>query len=239
MSAELSRQTPGESRQPPSETSFGRLLLRSIVFVAFQGALLFVAAGRLDWWMAWLFLGIMLIVSLASYPGLTPDLIEERTHVAENVPAWDRRLSLVMGPFMFGVLVVAGLDARFGWSVVPLGLVLAGAVLVMLGYGLSIWAMLRNPFFGRFVRIQHDRGQTVASGGPYRLIRHPSNLGMVIFHLAMALLLGSWWALIPAVVVAVCIVIRTVLEDRLLLAELEGYPDYAARVRYRLLPGIW
>lgn len=241
MSADLTRQPPGETRrdEEPSRVSFGAMLIRSIVFVALQGVLLFLAAGTLNWTMGWVYLAVMLLVSLASYPVVTPDLAKERTHVAENVPRWDRRLSIVLGPIMFGLLIVAGLDTRFGWSVMPLWLSWGGVILGLLAYGLIIWAIAYNPFFARFVRIQHDRGQTVASDGPYRIVRHPGNVGTATYHLAMALMLGSWWALLPAVGVIGAIVYRTIHEDRLLRDELDGYTAYAERVRYRLLPGIW
>lgn len=241
MSADLTRQPPGESRRgdEPSRVSFSAMLIRSILFVAVQGVLLFVAAGSLSWTMGWVYLAVMLAVSLASYPVVTPELAKERTHVAENVPKWDRRLSIVLGPIMFGLLIVAGLDYRFSWSVMPLWLQWGGVILGLLAYGLIIWAIAFNPFFARFVRIQHDRSQTVASDGPYRVVRHPGNLGTSTYHVAMALMLGSWWALLPAAAVIAAIVFRTVLEDRLLMAELDGYAAYADQVRYRLLPGIW
>jgi protein-S-isoprenylcysteine O-methyltransferase Ste14 len=112
-------------------------------------------------------------------------------------------------------------------------------VITALGYSLGTWATLVNRFFSAVVRIQRDRGHTVVSSGPYRLIRHPGYAGAVVTSLATPLLLGSLWALIPAVLAVCTLIIRTALEDRTLQEELEGYHDYTARVRYRLLPGVW
>jgi protein-S-isoprenylcysteine O-methyltransferase Ste14 len=109
----------------------------------------------------------------------------------------------------------------------------------MAGMLLVSWAMASNKFFSTTVRIQDDRGQTVTSSGPYRLVRHPGYVGFLVSNLATPLLLGSLWALIPAVVLEALVVVRTALEDRTLQAELGGYRDYARRVRYRLLPGVW
>ena len=99
--------------------------------------------------------------------------------------------------------------------------------------------MATNRFYGRYVRIQTDRGHTVVTTGPYRCVRHPAYAGLILFMLATALALESLWALIPAGLVAAVLVVRTVLEDRTLRSELLGYDDYAQRTRYRLVPGVW
>jgi protein-S-isoprenylcysteine O-methyltransferase Ste14 len=102
-----------------------------------------------------------------------------------------------------------------------------------------LWAMVSNSFFSQIVRIQADRGHTVAIGGPYRVVRHPAYVGMILFELAISTLLASWWALAAGGLCASLLILRTALEDRTLQAELEGYGEYARRVRYRLVPGIW
>jgi protein-S-isoprenylcysteine O-methyltransferase Ste14 len=103
----------------------------------------------------------------------------------------------------------------------------------------ALWAMAANPFFSEGVRIQRERGHTVARGGPYRYVRHPGYIGSGLILIGPALLLGSWWALLPASLGVAGYVLRTALEDRTLQSELEGYADYARQVRYRLLPGVW
>ena len=108
-----------------------------------------------------------------------------------------------------------------------------------LGYALFTWATAANAFFSRIVRLQLDRGQTVVSSGPYRYLRHPAYLGAIAYNLAVGILLASWPAAAVGLAGALLLVVRTALEDRLLRAELPGYEDYARRVRYRLLPGVW
>jgi protein-S-isoprenylcysteine O-methyltransferase Ste14 len=137
-------------------------------------------------------------------------------------------------------LIVAGLDRRGGWSpAMPLALQLVALAVAVLGGLLTIWAMASNRFFYGTLRVEPDRGHTVASTGPYRALRHPGYAGAILFQLATPLWLGSLWAIIPAALTAGAIVVRTALEDGALQDRLDGYGDYAARVRYRLVPGIW
>lgn len=171
-----------------------------------------------------------------------PELIAERGGSSQNegIKAWDKvlmPLGVIVGVIM---LIVAGLDKRFEWSPeLPLWLHVTGFALTALGYSLGTWATGVNRFFSAVVRIQRDRGHTVVSSGPYRYIRHPGYAGSAVSSFATPLLLGSLWALIPAALAVCHLIIRTVLEDRTLQAELKGYPDYAADVRFRLLPGVW
>ena len=172
----------------------------------------------------------------------TPDLIAERGQFSqkEGIKPWDKVLLPlnIIGPTV--MLIVAGLDKRFEWSPnLPLMLQITAFVITALGYSLSTWATLVNRFFSAVVRIQRDREQTVVTSGPYRLIRHPGYAGAVVNSLAIPLLLGSLWALVPAVLVNCLLIVRTALEDSTLQQELDGYRDYAGRVRYRLLPGVW
>jgi protein-S-isoprenylcysteine O-methyltransferase Ste14 len=108
-----------------------------------------------------------------------------------------------------------------------------------LGYALVVWATASNAYFSQVVRLQSERGHAVATGGPYRFVRHPAYIGTILFELAAPILLDSWWALIPGALNAVLFLVRTSLEDRTLRSELEGYQEYASQVRFRLLPGIW
>jgi protein-S-isoprenylcysteine O-methyltransferase Ste14 len=153
---------------------------------------------------------------------------------------WDTAIMGIVGLGTIARCIVAGLDVRHGWTTGMLWAFQALAlVIAALSYALVVWATGSNAYFSLTVRIQKERGHAVATGGPYRFVRHPSYVGGILFELAAPILLGSWWALIPGMLNAILFVVRTALEDKTLQAELDGYQDYAARVRYRLLPGVW
>lgn len=207
-------------------------------------AVLFLASGRLDWVMAWVYLALYLAVVVVTFLVLLPrhpGLITERAEIRADAKGWDKVLATLAGSFgPLIVLLVSGLDQRFRWSP-PLELAtqLIALLIVVLGFAVFAWAMAANPFFSAVVRIQKERGHKVASGGPYRYVRHPGYFGLLLYPLATPFLLGSIWALFPAAVTACLIVVRTALEDLTLRAELEGYKDYARAVPYRLLPRVW
>ena len=168
-------------------------------------------------------------------------MLSERARPHPYRRQWDMRLLGAMGGLMLVQYTLASLDARLGWTPpLPVSVQLAGLAAAILGYdGLLVWAMVTNAFFVATMRIQQERGQTVTSGGPYRLVRHPGYLGTALLHLGVPFMLNSLWALIPGVLILAVLIIRTALEDRALHAELPGYVDYAARTRYRLFPGVW
>jgi protein-S-isoprenylcysteine O-methyltransferase Ste14 len=203
-------------------------------------AILFFSSGSLNWIWAWAYLGMSFGILAINAVILPAELIAERGQPGENVKGWDRLLATLMGLPTLAVPIVAGLDERFRWSpqLAPL-IHLTGLSLFALGQGLFSWAMASNPYFSTAVRIQMDRGHTVATSGPYRYVRHPGYAGFALSSLGTSLGLGSLWAIIPAGVVVCLLVVRTALEDRTLQGELPGYRDYAQRVRYRLFPGIW
>ena len=206
-----------------------------------MAALLFGAAGSLSWAMGWAYLGIFLLAMVANALLADPELIAERLLVKRSTEGWDNALMGVYGLIsVVAVPLVAGLDRRYGWpGGIGLGVQVAGMALNTLGWVLNVWSMMANKFFSTVVRVQDDRGQTVATGGPYRLVRHPGYVGAIAFVLGSALMLGSLWATLLGVVGVLLMVVRTALEDRLLQERLAGYREYAARVRYRLLPGVW
>jgi len=242
------QKSPEQTTAPASAGSpLGwKVVVRLVLLVVTLLAILFIAAGTLHWPMAWAYaiqaaaitFGSRLIV-IRRYP----DLITERAQSlsAEGSKSWDKiivQLVAIIGPLL--TLIVCGLDVRFGWRPeVPLAGQIVAFVLMTLGSLLGTWAMLVNRFFSAVVRIQTDRGHTVVSDGPYRFVRHPAYAGGVVANLAGPLALGSVWALIPGGLIALLFVVRTALEDKTLREELPGYQDYAARVRHRLLPGIW
>jgi protein-S-isoprenylcysteine O-methyltransferase Ste14 len=200
-------------------------------------------AGTVNWPAAWLYLLIMTVV-MAAYTMLlsrVPELILERTKPPKDAKKWDRPLVALIGAVgPIALIVVAGLDHRFGWSgPVSAWWLLPGLALVVGGSTVTHRAVAANRFFSALVRIQRDRGHQVVDTGPYRVVRHPGYLGSLLHMPGAALMLQSWRALAVVAAVAALIVFRTALEDRTLLAELEGYPAYASRVRYRLVPGLW
>ena len=220
--------------------------LRFAAFTLLLPMVLFIAAGRLSWVWGWVYVGITVSLTLISRIAVirkNPDLIAERAQSLdrEDVKGWDRLILfflLLIGPL--AMMIVAGLDERFGWSPqILLAPRLVALAVMVLGYTLSTWAMVVNRYYSAVVRIQKDRGQTVVTDGPYRFVRHPSYATGIVSSLMIPILLGSLWALIPCGLVAVITVIRTALEDRTLQAELDGYREYAQQVRCRLLPGIW
>jgi protein-S-isoprenylcysteine O-methyltransferase Ste14 len=139
----------------------------------------------------------------------------------------------------FTVYIVAGLDTRFQWSSMGIGLQWIGFVLLILGYVLPQLALTNNPFASGVVRIQKDRGHTVSSGGPYKFVRHPMYLGSLLADFGIPLFFGSYWALIPGAIMAALFIYRTEREDQTLQEELPGYKEYSQKVRYRLVPGVW
>ncbi|OGO15154.1 MAG: hypothetical protein A2Z14_18245 [Chloroflexi bacterium RBG_16_48_8] len=202
--------------------------------------ILFSTSGKLNWIWAWIYLGVNVLILTINALVLSPELMAERGEIKENVESWDRAITLPSGIFTLATIILPGLDLRFGWSPSLAATVqIFGLILYALAMGLFTWAMASNTFFSTSVRIQMDRDQTVATGGPYRYVRHPGYVGYIISWIATSLALGSLWALIPAGLVLITLTIRTALEDRTLLEKLDGYSEYAKQVRYRLLPGIW
>jgi len=216
-------------------------MLQVIVQLLILAAILFISSGRLDWVWAWAYLGVGVSILAINVLVMPPELIAERGRTdKKDIKAWDRVLTTLNILPTLGVPIIAGLDERFGWSP-PLAAAIqvVGLVFLALAQGLFTWAMVSNKFFSTAVRIQTDRNHTVATGGPYRYVRHPGYVGYVVSSFATPLALGSLWGLIPAGLTMCFLIVRTALEDRALLDELDGYKEYAGRVRYRLLPGVW
>jgi protein-S-isoprenylcysteine O-methyltransferase Ste14 len=215
-------------------------MLQVVIQTLLIAAILFIASGRLDWGWAWAYLGVGVGILVINSLVLSPELIAERGQVKEDTKDWDRVLAIFIIIPTLGTLIVAGLDERYGWSPqLDWAIQVVALVFFALAQGLFSWAMASNKFFSGTVRIQEERGHAVASGGPYRYVRHPGYVGYIASWFATSLTLGSLWALIPAGLVMCLMVVRTALEDKTLLEELDGYQDYAKQVRYRLLSGIW
>lgn len=221
-----------------------RWSLQMAVSLVVCGAILFLSAGRLDWLNGWAWFvmnGITQALSAAVLIRRQSEMIADRSELPQGTKSWDRLLAPAVALIgSIGLMVVAGLDVRFGAPSILNG---AGwAIAVALAFGSQmfvLWAMASNAFFATTVRIQAERGHSVTEQEPYKLVRHPGYAGSVLYTVLSPLVLGSLWAFLPAALAVVLLVIRTRLEDRTLLGELPGYREYAAAVRYRLVPGVW
>jgi len=211
--------------------------------VLIQAVVLFASAWKWNWWNAWAYLGLylaFLAFNAVFLLGKHKELVEERSQIGEGTKGWDR---IIGGITAFGgltILILAGLDERFGWAgAIRIEVQIAAFVLMGLTYPLFTWAMASNKFFATTVRIQKERGHNVQTGGPYRFVRHPGYASLLCSYITIPIALGSLWACIPMALLVVNLFVRTALEDRTLQNELDGYKEYAARVRYRLIPGVW
>ncbi len=214
-------------------------LLVGTAFNVVLGVILFGCAGRWDLPFFWGYLGVleasMLVGGLLSDPGLA------RERLRPGPGGKDYFTALGLTSLWVAQVVVAGLDVgRFHWSdSAPQVLRALGLVLFAAAMAFMIWAVVVNRFFSSVVRIQRDRGHHVITTGPYRFVRHPGYAGGLLLFLGGGLALGSWLALLLGLPMIPGIIRRTVIEDRKLREELEGYSEYAKKVRYRLIPGIW
>jgi protein-S-isoprenylcysteine O-methyltransferase Ste14 len=217
-----------------------KMVLAGLVF----GGLLFGSAGDLRWvggWIFWVLLNAFMVSTTRFLARRQPDLLAERLRLHPGAKKWDLFLASAMAVWLpLAAIVVAGLDHRHGWTQAFPPIVQGGGVLLMLaGNTLVFWCMASNRFFSAVVRIQTDRGHRVVSGGPYGWIRHPGYLGALMVTASFPLILDSLWTWIPVGAIFAVTLLRTALEDRTLRRELPDYEDYAAKVRSRLLPGIW
>jgi protein-S-isoprenylcysteine O-methyltransferase Ste14 len=231
---------------PETRRAIVKWIVQAALGLPVYGLLLFLVAGRLGWVWGWALLAV-LSAFMAAHPlillPINPALLAEREKglTDKAVKAWDRWIAgLGAGLFPIASWVVAGLDVRLGWTgPVPLAYHVGGLVAMVLGCALFLWAMASNAFFAEGVRIQKERGHTVATGGPYQYVRHPGYTGAILSQIATPFLLGSLWALVPTIASAALYVVRTYLEDKTLRKELPGYEEYTRQTRYRLLPGVW
>jgi len=220
--------------------------IRLIITYLLIPLVLLVCGWDLGWWQAWVFSLLIFTAGIGGriwaerrHPGLTAE--RQSVESIQGSKAWDKVLAPLMAiSISFPLVIVAGLDHRYQWSpAVPLWVNIIGLILVAMGYALAVWALAENRFFSSVVRIQTDRGHVVCDTGPYRIMRHPGYAGNILPLLGIVLALGSVWTVIPALVALVIAIVRTALEDQTLQEELPGYREYAQRVRYRLLPGIY
>ncbi len=231
------------SMSPQVKRGVMRWVVRETMGVVMLAVMLFLAAGTVNWIAGWAMVIVMAgwvmataIVVMPRYP----ELLAERVGPKKGAKTWDTALLSLYGLAMMIMWIVAGLDFRNSWSggIGPAAQVIA--MLILIGsYALVVWATGVNAFFSQVVRIQSERGHAVISSGPYRYVRHPAYVGMILVVVGAPVMLSSWCALIPGICSALLVIVRTALEDRTLQSELPGYGEYAQRTRYRLVPGVW
>jgi protein-S-isoprenylcysteine O-methyltransferase Ste14 len=219
-------------------------LLRETIGNLFLILILFGVGGRWDWWNGWALSAVYILWLLGTVVFIlpvNPQMLAERARPQKGSQKWDLVLVGLMGMFLLMSYVVAALDMRFGWTApLPLPVQILGLIFAILGYDvLVVWSMVANAFFTAIVRIQTERQHKVATGGPYRFVRHPGYVGVLLAYVGTPLLLDSLWAAIPAALAGLVVVVRTALEDRTLQAKLSGYKEFTRQTRFRLLPGVW
>jgi protein-S-isoprenylcysteine O-methyltransferase Ste14 len=229
--------------QTPEPTDRRRLVTSTIATLVIFLLCLFVPAGTLGWVRGWLFFAVTVaagVVVSIYLIRVNPEVFAARVNRHTGTKSWDKWIVGLLLTAMTSIIPVAALDdARFHWSVVPWWACGIGYALLRSGLAGTAWAEAVNEYFEPTVRIQTDRGHHVIDTGPYAIVRHPGYSSAFPLVVGMALALGSYWALIPAVLFCLILVVRTILEDRTLQAELPGYREYAQRIRHRLIPGAW
>jgi protein-S-isoprenylcysteine O-methyltransferase Ste14 len=223
-----------------------RQWLRLVLVYLLVPLILLICAWDLGWWQAWIYSLLILVAGIGGriwaeqrHPGLTAK--RQSLENLQKTKTWDKVLAPMMAVSIgYPMMIVAGLDHRYNWSPgFPLWSSVIGFIMIAFGYAFASWAVAENRFFFAVLRIQTDRGHVVCDTGPYRFVRHPGYAGNILPLFGIVLALGSVWTLIPATVATIITVIRTALEDQTLQDELPGYRDYAKRVRYQLIPGIY
>ena len=228
------------SNNPLSQGELIRLVsTRLIVAIPVLLALFFLPAGTFAYWEAWVYLAILLIpMSLVLIYLLKndPDLLERRMRIREREA--EQKLIVKLSIFYFLLaFLLPGFDQRFGWSEVPVAAVIFADILVLLGYGMFFLVMRENSYASRIIEVEQE--QKVIQSGPYGIVRHPMYLGVTLMYVFSPLALGSYWAIIPALLIIPILVARIRNEETVLRRELKGYPEYMQKTRYRLIPGIW
>lgn len=221
-----------------------KLLTQILLWFAITAALLFIPAGTLHWPSAWAYLVLWLITG--TWSGLVlakenPDILRERMRPLrqQSQKGWDRPILVTILAGWVALHVVAGLDFRYGLSFVPLWLSVVGALGFVLATYVFHIVMLENSYASPLVKVDAERGHKVVSTGPYAWVRHPMYSGAIPYFIGAPLLLGSWYALAVGILLIGVLALRATWEEQVLMTELAGYADYAQRVRYRLVPGVW
>lgn len=219
-----------------------KFLIKALTSTLIFSAILFLCAGKIDYSQGWIFLTTNLTASLMNFWAIRNDteLMSERSKIGEGAKSWDKLILALSGLTYLITLVVAGFDSgRYQWSPdFHWSIYVSGIALTLIGQVIFLKARKENKFFSSVARIQTDRGHTVCDTGIYRIVRHPGYSGMAISLVALPLITGSLWSIIPILIAVILLIIRTFLEDELLKKELSGYNEYTQKTKYRLIPKI-
>ena len=215
------------------------VVTRVVMFFVFLGLFLFLPAGTWKFWQAWMWLVMMITLMLVTLRYLLkndPALLERRMRMRERVGAQQKIIG-VSFIFLLASFIVPGLDQRYGWSQMPAWMAILADTIVAIGYLMVLWVFKTNTYTSRIVEV--ETGQKVISNGPYAIVRHPMYVGAFLVYAASPLALGSYWAVLPGLMILPVLIFRILDEEKLLLRDLPGYREYTQKVTYRLLPGIW
>ncbi len=228
-----------ENTQTPQSEVIKLVGSRLIIGIPAIFLIIFLPAGTLAYWEAWVYLAILLIPMLfvmAYFLKKTPEFLVRRMKLKEKEGEQKIIVKLAAIPLLLA-FILPGLDKRFGWSNVPVLTVIVADILVIMGYMLIVLVFKENQYASRVIEV--EKGQEVIQSGPYRFVRHPMYVGTILMYITSPLALGSYWAVIPALFLIPILVARIINEEVVLTEELQGYSDYKLKTKYRLVPGIW
>jgi protein-S-isoprenylcysteine O-methyltransferase Ste14 len=215
------------------------VLIRVVIFIPALMLIFFLPAGSFAYWQGWVYMAILFIPMLFVLNFLlknNPQLLERRMRMKEKESV--QKLIVMISTTVFLLaFIIPGFDYRFGWSHVPLAVVIVSVLLVLIGYYIVFLVFKENTFTSRIVEV--EKGQQVISTGPYAVVRHPMYIGVILMYGFSPLALGSWWALIPGLLVIPVLVLRILNEEALLSRDLPGYTEYMQKVPWRLVPNVW
>jgi len=215
------------------------VLERTSGFFIVLGLLFFIPAGTWKFWQAWMWMATMIALMLITLTYLLkndPALLERRMRMRER-QSQQKKIVAVSGIFLLLSFALPGLDQRFGWSQMPIWVAVLGDALVAAGYLMVLWVFKTNTYTSRIVEVEAN--QRVISSGPYAIVRHPMYVGAFLTYAFSPLALGSYWAVLPGLMILPVLIFRILDEEKLLLHDLNGYREYTQKVKYRLLPGVW
>lgn len=216
-----------------------RIILRFGMFFIAMGFMFFLPAGTFRYWEAWIYLailGIPMIFMMIYLIRNDPELLERRMKMREKEK--EQKLIIKLGSLIYILIyLIPGFDKRFGWSSVPIAIIILADLLVLVGYLLFVRVLMENSYASRIVEV--DKNQPVITTGPYKYVRHPMYVAILLMYIFGLLALGSVWGMIGSAMLIFVIVIRILNEEKILSRDLPGYSEYLEKTRYRLIPGIW